>query len=311
MINEKIIRNLLKAKKHQDVINIIEHNVDITSFIVLRGKLFTIYIPKKLEGLSPALVCHTDTVFDIKPYRRTIFRYKNCLYSNSDGNGLGADDRAGCYILLETMKTYPNKFIFCFFDEEESGCKGSSSFDATMIVHLISLWIGFDRKGSKNIATYSYNNKSLMKQIKNKLFPDYKIVGGTSTDVTNLSQQTDIACINFSVGYYNEHTPKEKLNLKELIKVFSVFPILINLKSNYIVDDVSCNSPFYEKYDFYEGRYDRKNKKEIRSLQDYEEDQFDTFHCQICNEEYFRYEKINNMCCGKEMIKLSNSGGLY
>ena len=171
---------------------------------------------------KPMLCIHLDTInthrgID-KPLISGYFDYNKELdmYSvnkNSNLSCLGGDDRAGLWVLMRLLADKDVRDYYCygvFFDEEVGG-KGSSKYmmDYKDYEDGVSCFIGLDRRGVDEVATYGNDNEQLLATISNL---GYKKAYGTFTDASNLSD--DIACCNLSVGYYNEHTPNEVLYME-------------------------------------------------------------------------------------------------
>lgn len=206
----KLLNEMLMAENHEDIIEIIE--TVSSDYKRIDGDKWTLYTHRNTNTLAPMFVAHTDTVSDIKP--KEIIN-DNGVLSNPDGV-LGADDRAGCYGLYQMMK---NGIVgyFLFTDEEEIGGIGASEFASSdtfaMIKDRVSALIELDRRGSNDVATYCYDNNDLIDLFINR---GYKQAMGSYTDVVSLASESDIACVNLSIGYYNEHTSNEKLVISEL-----------------------------------------------------------------------------------------------
>ena len=302
MINTDILYSLLLCNTHKEVINYIEKHINTNNFIKLKTDVYSIYIPKNLETSVPACVAHTDVVQQVKS-KKHLSRKKHILYNNQKNCGLGADDRVGCYILLRTMISNPNDFIFCFFDLEESGGFGSRNFGGEMIKDYVSLWVGFDRCGDYDIATYSNDNESLLKAIDDNLFDGYTQIMGSFTDVATLAENTGIACINFSVGFIKEHTNNETLNLKTLSNIFSVIPILKTMTTPYKVDvesysygkDYYFGRAFYGERDYYNDMSYYGEDDIEKEDSDYEWDKY--YVCNTCGEEFFEIEVVDSRKC--------------
>ena len=301
MINIDTLYSLLLCKTHEEVIEYIEKHINVNRFINLKTKEYSVYIPKNLKGSVPALVAHTDVVQQVKS-KKDLGRKKHILYNNQKDCGLGADDRAGCYVLLRTIMSNPNDFIFCFFDLEETGGFGSRSFGGEMIKNYVSLWVGFDRCGDNNIATYSNDNENLLEAINNNLFDGYKQTMGSFTDVATLAENTQIACINFSVGFMKEHTNNETLNLKTLSNIFSVIPMLKTMTTPYVVDieSFTYGRAYDYRDDYFGGRDYFNDYPKYIGYSDKEDDSYEWdeyYICSNCGDEFFEVEVVNPKRC--------------
>ena len=104
----------------------------------------------------------------------------------------------------------------------------------------ITAFIGLDRRGLDNVAVYGYDNQDLINLFENE---GYIEVDGSITDVAVLSEQSsrNLACVNLSVGYYNEHTKREFINIfaiQRAIKTLIKLCFVLSKKSyTYSVSD--------------------------------------------------------------------------
>jgi hypothetical protein len=164
---------------------------------------------------TPLICVHLDTISDTPP---KMLKCSNNIITAPGSKCLGADDRAGVYIALQMLKTgTKTKFEYGFFMGEEKGAVGSGEYGMTYPGH--TAYIGLDRacrNGKQNTATYGYDNIDLL-----KCFP-YPESYGSMSDCSILSGHTDVACVNVSVGYQNEHSPKETLNLTHMLETLNV-----------------------------------------------------------------------------------------
>lgn len=213
------MENLLKTEKHIEVVNKTLKYLDRDKYKVYKSPLWTVAIPIK-EGIYPSLVAHTDIVGNTPP--KNITKYKDVVTGN--GEILGGDDRCGCYIIQQVIKKSDKDFIYILPNEEEIGCIGSNDLVKSKIFSKIieknSCFIGLDRRESSDLALYGYNNQELISLLETET--GYKRVNGSITDVAILSENSDIACVNFSVGFYNEHTPKEYIDFNVTKKTLNV-----------------------------------------------------------------------------------------
>ena len=165
------------------------------------------------EGELPICLCaHMDTVFTVTP---TTFYYDQDKATLWSPQGLGADDRAGIYIIITLLeKGYRPSIILT--DLEEKGGLGAKALtqqypycpfsDCRAIIQL-------DRHGSNDSVYYDCDNKNFEEMI--NLY-GFKTNWGTFTDISFLAPSWKIAAVNLSVGYYNEHQVIETLNMREL-----------------------------------------------------------------------------------------------
>lgn len=174
----------------------------------------------------PLICIHLDTInthkkAKLKPDDLIIDGDIISLNTKAKAVCLGGDDRAGVYIALQLIKA-KKPFAFGFFRDEEAGCHGSSSLSSYInSLGNVTAFIGLDRRGVDEVATYGYDNKELINIFESK---GYIEAVGSVTDASNLSTLSDkgLACVNLSVGYYNEHTNKEILNTTAMNRTLKV-----------------------------------------------------------------------------------------
>lgn len=161
------------------------------------------------EGNIPVcLVAHLDTVFKTEPENIYYDKEQQVLWSPQ---GLGADDRAGVYAILDIVHNeYKPTILFC--EDEEAGGIGAQkaiSFfkDAPTELKMI---IELDRQGQKDCVFYDCDNEPFVEYIEKFGFQmDY----GSFSDISFIAPAWGVAAVNVSVGYVNEHTKCELLHI--------------------------------------------------------------------------------------------------
>ena len=215
-INQNKLEHMLKLDKHKDVVDTILRVVDLSLFDVVRNdKMGWTSIMAKGGGVRPALCVHTDTIQNTHP---EAIRKEGDIWRNADRTKLlGADDRAGCYIVKELLTRCITAYHYLIFDLEEVGGVGSSYYAMTdvAISNTIrtSCFIGLDRLGVLEMALYGFESETFLKSV---AIDDWVFTDGSFTDASNLASSLNRCCINMSVGYNNEHTRHETLNLSYL-----------------------------------------------------------------------------------------------
>jgi hypothetical protein len=143
---------------------------------------------------------------------------------SSRGQCLGADDAVGCWIMREMAQArVPGLYVW--HRQEESGGIGSSYIADTTpeLVRGIEAAIAFDRRGNHDVITHQAAGRcasDIFAESLAALLPGtYRpSSGGIFTDTANY---TDLIgeCTNISVGYYDEHTSSESLDLAHALRV--------------------------------------------------------------------------------------------
>lgn len=164
--------------------------------------------------------CHTDTVHHTPRMQRvhvdldaSIIRLSR--KSRRSSACLGADDTVGVFLCRELiMAGVPGRYIFHY--GEESGCIGSGDLAhyAPETLDGIRFAIALDRAGTSDIITSQMGTTcasvpfavSLARQLSPHL--QMRAARGVFTDT---AEYMDLVpeCTNLSVGYYDQHSPRE------------------------------------------------------------------------------------------------------
>jgi len=144
-----------------------------------------------------------------------------------DDQPLGADDGAGVWLLLELIDAgVPGSYIF-FRGEERGGIGSKSVSDNPECIPWLKSFdqaIAFDRRDTCSIITHQARGRCcsdayasafarLLTDITYDLKPDS---GGVYTDTAELTHLIP-ECTNVSIGYYNEHSKAEILDVEYLL----------------------------------------------------------------------------------------------
>lgn len=181
------------------------------------------------EGDLPvALLAHLDTV-GVRPPSDIYFDPKAHIMWSPQL--LGADDRAGVYAITEIVQEgYRPSVILT--TAEESGCLGAlylaEEHPECPIKNLKAL-IQLDRQGKNDSVYYECDNKRFKKFINSYGF---NTAQGSFSDISVLGPAYQIAAVNLSVGYLDEHNPIETLNIKWLSETIEkVKRIIVDIDS--------------------------------------------------------------------------------
>ena len=180
-----------------------------------------------LLGHNPSTMftCHLDTASS---------RVENIKHEISgdiirtDGKTiLGADDKAGCVILLHMIKNnVPG--LYYFFLGEERGCVGSRQLaqkhSVEPIEHITKV-ISFDRRGTDSVITHQLGGRCCSEEFGRSLSDElnsncreFKYENDPTGIYTDSAQFTEIypECTNISVGYNYEHSHSEFQDIRHL-----------------------------------------------------------------------------------------------
>jgi len=139
---------------------------------------------------------------------------------------LGADDAAGVFLLTELIKAgMHGKYLF--FVGEEVGGVGSSAFIQDNPTFSANMAIAFDRRGYSDVITHqgfgartaSDEFGTALANALNKQNPDFEYKASNRGVYTDTKEFAGLVpeCTNISVGYFNEHTNREELDLNHLL----------------------------------------------------------------------------------------------
>ena len=165
---------------------------------------------------AATLVAHADTFFNNADH--TFENVNGVIKSTTPDCGLGADDRAGCAILWLLKDTGNNLLIT---DGEENGQIAAkwlvnSNTDIAEIIYNSSFIIQFDRRNGHD---YKFYDIPVSNEFENYIKEEtgYTNAGkGSFTDIVTLCKNLKSCCgVNLSVGYYDEHSSTETLNIEE------------------------------------------------------------------------------------------------
>lgn len=158
-----------------------------------------------------ALVAHADTVFKLPPALDQFFydQERDVIW-NPDG--MGADDRAGIFAIIQILRRYRLKPHVIITTGEESGCIGAGKLIAHMVQFKepLKFMIQLDRRNHNDAVYYDCDNPDFEKFITPFGF---KTEWGTFTDISVLGPVWGIAAVNFSIGYEDEHHEIERLHV--------------------------------------------------------------------------------------------------
>ena len=187
----------------------------------------------KIIGSKPTTMftCHLDTADRTQGVTRLYsIQEDGQEHIITDGSTiLGADDKSGTTVMLYMMaNNVPG--LYYFFIGEERGGIGSHAladvYDEVEYLKDIKRCISFDRRKTISIITAQMGGMCCSDDFAQALCDAYNENGlnlkpdatGVYTDSASFIDHIS-ECTNVSVGYYNEHTGKEKQNMDYLIEL--------------------------------------------------------------------------------------------
>lgn len=192
------------------------------------------YVPGNIPVM---LVAHCDTVC-YKPVERVGVcpsdDGKTTALTNMEQAPLGADDRAGIFLILKIVAEGYRPHILLTLDEEIGGRGALAIADELDIIPDVKFILELDRQGSHDAAMYECDNAEFITMLETYGFQP---VSGTFSDICFFAPDWDIAAANLSVGYYHEHTPWEMLVVTEMEETLK--------RVKQILDNIE-NFPYYK-----------------------------------------------------------------
>ena len=181
------------------------------------------------EGDIPvALVAHLDTVFMTPPTEIYYDKEAGVMWSPQ---GLGADDRAGIFAIIKIIQSGLKPHIIITTDEEYGG------LGARWLIYdypecpfkECHYLLELDRQGTNDACFYDCGNEEFIEFIEQAGFCETL---GIYSDICELSPKWDIASVNVSVGYFDEHSAIERLRVPVLLQTIKSVQKLLSKPVN-------------------------------------------------------------------------------
>ena len=224
------------------------------------------------KGTFPVLlVAHMDTVHKKLP-KLIIYDEKKDTISCREG--IGGDDRCGIYMILEIVKKYNCSVLFC--EDEEIGGVGARKFIETDLAKELEFnyAIELDRKGRKDAVFYDCDNQEFEEFITKDF---YETAYGSFSDISVVAPFLECAAVNLSCGYYNAHTEKEYVVLREMERgIKEVCNILERTTEEDKFEYIECVRSYYN---YAYGNASYKKSSGYSSLFGYNSNWDDVYNC--------------------------------
>jgi putative aminopeptidase FrvX len=194
-----------------------------------------IYVTKGVAEYYPCFIAHTDTVHAVNLNLTVIQEEKDgkVTLRGIDGiskkeSGIGGDDKCGVYLCLEMLDTLPNVKV-ALFVSEEIGCQGSQYADPEFFKN-VGYAIQYDSPEGDSMSLtlmgrYLFNQKSEFANKVGGLITEAGITDWAQhpyTDVWQIMEKFNIACLNLAAGYYRYHTAAEYVIVDEVQNGFEL-----------------------------------------------------------------------------------------
>ena len=231
----------------------------VNDWIMSKGFNYIAIYPELIyTKILPLLSSHIDTVnFNRIVYPelskdgiiKSRLRRDRNVFDNNDlvGSPIGGDDRCGVAIMLHLLsRKIPAVYLFC--DKEEVGCMGSEEFLYSSCEYLLSrcsCYIGLDRRGKQDAAVYTYESQSLLNIVKKY---GYEKKLGSVTDIAIIQDEYPKAAVNLSVGFYNEHTAMEYIDVSAFERTALIVPKVLDSVTDMVFNDLHCVDNYLFRY---------------------------------------------------------------
>ena len=225
-----IVRTLERALSHKRPHNTFEVSnftawlfdnlpADLKSFTMVDGA-GNLHVDARGTGSRTLFIAHVDTVHrdtGVNKIRKTQTHWY------ADGAPLGADDGAGCAMLMHLIHSGTRGY-YIFSQGEECGGIGAKHIakDHIPLLKQFDRAIAFDRRGIDSVISHQGMGRcasdtfcqalasALNEHNDNLMYsPDDT---GVYTDTAEFTDDIP-ECTNISVGYYNEHGDRENLDI--------------------------------------------------------------------------------------------------
>lgn len=268
-MNKNLLIKLLEASRDGQVYNTAKKRLSHTHDCIHDpiGD-YCFFSPKKALPVLPILlVAHIDTV-NFSGSRVKVVEDHGVLFNQ---NGiLGADDRAGVFIILELMENLNAVPYILLTNHEEIGGIGVTSFCNAKILDQylpeINMFVEFDRRGVNQYVSYAKLPTKIEQLFENYGYENHH---GSYSDVATLSRHYDIAHVNFSAGYFNEHSPSEYCSLAGIqFAIDNAALVLPLIREQVFVEEIVFKSQYYGSYSTVPAKKSKKAKKaKVSSLE--------------------------------------------
>lgn len=129
--------------------------------------------------------------------------------------GLGADDRAGVFAIITLIrKGYRPSIVFTM--GEEIGGLGAMALITdypTCPIQDLKYIIELDRAGEKDCVFYQCDNQNFTDYVSSFGFEE---AHGTFSDISTIAPAWEVAAVNLSIGYEDEHSKVERLYINDM-----------------------------------------------------------------------------------------------
>lgn len=203
------------------------------------------------EGDIPiALVAHLDTVFEKDKYHKRdklFYDVKKGILWNPYGAGF--DDKAGVFAILKIISEGYRPHIIFTTDEEVGGVGATmltgkyEEYPFKELKYIIEL----DRANEADCVFYDCYNPKFIEYVESFGFIES---WGTFSDIDVICDDWGVAGVNLSIGYKDEHSCSETLNINALFRTIEKVKHMLKDVDN-VEQFKYVRAPHYGYYNYY------------------------------------------------------------
>ena len=244
----------------------------------LKGKYKKVIVEKEyivaVGDIPVALVAHMDTVFYNQPSEIYYDQRKAIMWSP---DGLGADDRAGIFAIVQIIADGYRPSIILTTDEERGGLGAQALAKKKCPIESLRYMIQLDRRGSNDCVFYQCANSKFIKYIETFGFAE---AVGSFSDISFLMPVWQVCGVNLSIGYREEHSVSETLNVHWMFQTIEKVKKMLDCAE---IDPL--NFEFYEVKNKLTGYF-----SEMRPYSSYDDTYDIGTPCKCCGKYFFDFE---------------------
>lgn len=221
-----------------------------------------------------ALVAHMDTVFD-SPSSEVYYDMRKGICWSPDG--LGADDRAGVFAILNLLQRKLRPSVILTLGEEQGGKGATALAERTCPIPNLKYMIELDRQGENDAVYYQCYSPTFMSYVEDYGFLEKH---GSYSDITFLMEKWQICGVNLSIGYKNEHSYSEILDVNAMFATINKVEKMLRGAKNAL-------SFQYEENKYSLTNWYRSNSSDC----DFDYEQY-LIQCDYCGENMFDFDAV-------------------
>lgn len=204
-----------------------------------------------------ALVAHMDTVYKTPVSNLYYDQRKGVLWSPE---GLGADDRAGIFAVLKILQDGYRPSVIFTTDEEQGGLGAMALAMNDCPIPGLKYMIELDRRGSNDCVFYDCYCPEFVDYVESFGFCEK---WGSFSDISFLMPEWQICGVNLSVGYEDEHSYTEILNIGPLFDTIRKVKKMLSDTDipEFVYDEVMASSSMWWRTSEIYGQHCSKCKK--------------------------------------------------